>query len=617
MARSSNGRFSKASFAIQLRDGVTGPSRRMGASLGFLNNKLRSVERSVDRLNNKSLSGYSRRLRGATRETDRFKRSQAGAAKVSWSRLGDGLKGVATAATAAGAAIGFVLGRKLYELTDLAGRSQLAFQSMFGTKELGSDQLDNAVRLANTFGFQLGDTISQVQKFNSLGFTPVQAEELVKMGGDMRALGRSSEEVRRVFLQLGQINAKGKLQGEELIVLAENGVNLGMVYDRLGKKLGKTREEIIKMQGAGELKSGDALNSIAETILITLGQSKLGEAGKAAAENTLGGVVGLIGTRLETGLFNAARSAEPALVRGMQSIFRGVEQLGLTGTASPLTGFLENVGLLLEKIGPKLPAIVENFTKAFSAASGLDITGIDGLADRLPGIATQIGKIAGDMVTIAGYIGKLASIGDFFNITGSLGSGSGIKAEDYQKPKTFGIAQVASDDPMVKYGAEYRAKYHEVGSQAALGLANGISDNSNIAVDAARNMGTATLNALREEHETHSPSKAFHDIGVSAPEGLAFGMQESSDVAISSARGLGHDTLDSTAQALRSNSFNYGAITSGAADSITGNKNRSSISIGEIKIIVEGSSDPGATGRSVMQSLELELADLLERHSQG
>lgn len=549
------------------------------------------------------------KMRGAKRDMSAFDKSQRALGRTGYPSMLSGLKGIATGALIAGAAVGGLLTKKLYDLADLAGRSELAFKNMFGNSTQGQEQLERALSLADKFGFSIGDTIEQVQKFNALGFSAEQSGELVKLGGDMRALGASAEQIKRVFLQLGQIRSKGKLQGEELIVLAENGVNLGLVYERLSKKLKKPVEDIKKMQQAGELPAGAALNSIAESVLITLGKTQLGQAGEEAANNTVGGLIGRIGTKLERGLFDAAKEAEPALTRGMQSILTGLTSIGASTGKSPIVVFLESIGSLLERIGPKLPEMAESFSKAFGAVGDLNPKALDAFAARLPQIASEIGTIANGVSEIARLFsfigmtpGEAAKEGGS-NILGSFLSVLDMTPVQLVKKLLGGV------------DAEEQAKLF--GQSVATGIASGIQANSHIAEAAARNMASAVDSATRSELDIHSPSGVARELGGDWGDGMAFGMHDATDVAIGSARQLSRGVVDSSAEALRSMSSNYGSIASGAADSITNNRTRSSISIGEIRIVIDGSKDPQTAGKSVLSSLELELADLLERHAQG
>src|SRR5690606_23917083 len=98
------------------------------------------------------------------------------------------------------------------------------------------------------------------------------------------------DEVNRIWAQLGQIQAKGRLQGEELTTLAESGVSTGLVLSALSKQLGKTTGEVQKLISAGQVGSGDALNAIGAAILTKTGTRQFGQAGEQMATSTLSGM---------------------------------------------------------------------------------------------------------------------------------------------------------------------------------------------------------------------------------------------------------------------------------------------------------------------------------------
>lgn len=634
-----------AVFKVGLGDGVTKPARRMGQGVDALARSFQRLESASERAGKAAAVGTGKSRRAPGQGRQRSPRSGKGkAADLGWGgffkkgpspfkELTSDLKSMGVAAAITAGVVGGVLAAKVYNLAQLAGSSRLAFANMFGSEKEGNVQLEHSIDLANKFGLGLGETIGQVQKFTSLGFTPEQSDSLIAMGADMRALGRSTEEVNRIFLQLGQISAKGKLQGEELIVLAENGVNLGAVYDNLGRKLHKSREEIIAMQGKGELKSGTALNAIAETILQTVGKSKLGQAGEETAAKTVDGVVQKIGTRLETGLFKAVQKSEPGLVRGLNAVLNGLVGVKGDGIETTVSGFLDDIGRALERIGPQLPGLAKNFSEAFGQASGFKATNIESFGNALPGIATDLGTIAGHFASIVSWAAKLAKYGEFFSFMGPGLGGQGNPGSGSPAAKAFqGNSAV---DPMLKYGAvgdaakgmgwedskkKFQGNGYDLGANVSTGIAYGMSDNMSIATSAAQQLAAGVDSASRQQLDIHSPSGVFYDQGAMNDEGLAFGMYDNADVSIASARSVANRTVDASARALTSQSNGYGAITGAAAAAVSGGSGGAggrSISIQIGDIVIQGQPDPANAGKAVLQSLELELANLLERHMQG
>src|SRR5690606_28430602 len=85
---------------------------------------------------------------------------------------------------------------------------------------------------------------------------------------------------------------KGRLQAEELLQMSERGVSSKLVQEEIGKLLGKSQDEVRKLQEQGKIDAETALLGIEKAINRKLGQSQVGETGKRYAENTIDGIQG-------------------------------------------------------------------------------------------------------------------------------------------------------------------------------------------------------------------------------------------------------------------------------------------------------------------------------------
>jgi len=92
------------------------------------------------------------------------------------------------------------------------------------------------------------------------GFTTDEAKRLTQAMTDYSAAsGRGEETMGRVTLALGQIKAKGKLAGQEVLQLTEAGIN---VNDILARSFGKSTQEIVDMRERGLIPAGQAIEAI-------------------------------------------------------------------------------------------------------------------------------------------------------------------------------------------------------------------------------------------------------------------------------------------------------------------------------------------------------------------
>lgn len=124
------------------------------------------------------------------------------------------------------------------QLTNLEGSSAGAARAM-----------DWIETFATRTPLQVDETVAAYAKLKAFGIDPMNGT-LQALTDTMAATGGGTEQLNGMVLAIGQSWTKGKLQGEEALQLLERGVP---VYDLLAKKMGKTTEEIVAMQGAGEL----------------------------------------------------------------------------------------------------------------------------------------------------------------------------------------------------------------------------------------------------------------------------------------------------------------------------------------------------------------------------
>lgn len=123
-------------------------------------------------------------------------------------------------------------------LTNLLGSTESAAQAMGMIKDL-----------ASTTPFEVSALAESFVKLTAFGMQPTEAQ--MRSLSDVAAnLGGGTEVLTGVTLALGQAWVKGKLQGEEIMQMAERGVP---VWDALASATGRTVPELQKMSEAGKL----------------------------------------------------------------------------------------------------------------------------------------------------------------------------------------------------------------------------------------------------------------------------------------------------------------------------------------------------------------------------
>jgi len=539
----------QAEFTIRLIDRITAPAKQASVALHGLERRLKAMNKSV----------------------------KSWATDTAMPKLKDTL----TLAGAAMAGVAAAIGVATIKMADFSQRSRVGFALLAQYGASGDAIFEHARDLAVRLGIDVESTTDQYKKFLALQFNPKQADTLIKMGADMRALGASTEETHRIFLQLGQIAAKGKLQGEELIVLAENGLSTKLVYENLAKASGKSMDQIRKDISAGAVDSSMALNAIGATILQKTGQSEFGKAGETIAHSTLSGLFGLFKAKGQQTMQKAVEGIMPKIVDTGDSVFAALTA-GLEGKQgqATLAALQSGIGEAAEAIKAALPhvqefvsAFIEGFGEAwkFIGPAVSDFFGMfsasgPGATNQVKVIAKALGQIVvvlGALVIMLGgaFLAAIAGVTALFNI---------LKA--FWTAVMNGLGQLINC--FVEFFANIEAKIN------AGHVVNAVKDVAGQAVGAAKSaLGIA------------SPSRVFATIGENVVAGFSEGIDGASL----------HATLPMPAVP----SLDGGAMAAAGGAGVT-------FSAGAIQITVTGARDARETAREVQRVLASELAAALE-----
>mgnify|MGYP005852841791 CR=1 FL=1 len=166
------------------------------------------------------------------------------------------------------------------------------------------------------------------------------------------ATGRTSEEIARLSLAIGQVQAKGKLMGEEMRQLTNAGITIDYIVQGLNKRfpnLGVTVDNFYQKMRAGELKASLVMPALLDTL------EEFSGLGKEVAKNWAGIPIMLsnisrvvqrtaLGPALQElakpigefiGLFDL--EAHPETLRGLEDIGQS-----LATAIRPVTDFITN-----------------------------------------------------------------------------------------------------------------------------------------------------------------------------------------------------------------------------------------------------------------------------------
>jgi len=416
----------------------------------------------------------------------------------------------------------------------------------------GEQLFEHASALAVRFGLDLKDTTAAYTGLLAKQFNPAAADDIIRMGTDLKTLGADAEGVKGIFTAIGQIKAKGKFQAEEGMQLAERGLSMGSVQDEIGKTLGKSRAEVGKLMQAGQIDAETAITAIEKSVMTTLGTSKLGEAGAKAADTTIHGLLGRLDALKDTtGVKVTDKLTSPftklagqgvSKVEGFLASPEGVATIdqisAALGKGAELAGkFGESFG---SGFGDTIGAIGKSFQPLLDSLGG---PAGKGAGEIIGSIGKHLGEVVGLALGVAGAFGALTLgaivLGD------SLITGVG-KGFDWFIAK-IGDAILWGEDlgaRIRRWGGDLLDSTIKIGKNIITGLGDGISSMLSYPIDAAKGVASGVVDTLKGVLGIHSPSKVTGALGENAGESFGAGIsRQMGDVSARSAE-LGRAHVD-------------------------------------------------------------------------
>lgn len=197
------------------------------------------------------------------------------------------------------------------------------------------------------------------------GFTADEAKRLTQANIDYAAAsGQGAEVMDRIALALGQIKAKGKLAGQEVLQLTNAGLP---VRDILARAFNVTTAELQQMQEKGLIPADKAVEAITRSLEEDFGGAAKKQAGSLAGlTESLQDLKSIALREVFTGAFQAAQPYIATVVDTLSDPeFRAtLNEIGGALGGAVATG-LQQVSVL---IGPLLPQVSALFGQAMASA---------------------------------------------------------------------------------------------------------------------------------------------------------------------------------------------------------------------------------------------------------
>lgn len=192
--------------------------------------------------------------------------------------------------------------------------SQAAFGVFLGNAQLAAQYTQDLKKIAADTPFDLPGVMDAGKKLLAFGFDAQTSLNLLRTIGDASAaLGLGTEGIDRITLAIGQIQAKGRVLGDELLQLTEAGIP---AQEILAEKLGLTADQVKNIGDAG-IDANTAIQALTEGMNERFG---------GMAETLSNNMQGLIST-IEDNLQNIGGFAFEPLFDGLKNGLRQVRDL--------------------------------------------------------------------------------------------------------------------------------------------------------------------------------------------------------------------------------------------------------------------------------------------------
>lgn len=555
----------EAAFRLKLIDDGSGPARQAARSFGSLVSEVERTERAVGRLNSRRVLGGQRVTMRAwansTRPVQRgFRRMTAGIggatdSLIDFGAAGSALKMGAIGALTVGAAAGtYAMGRlagavakTATEYAIFGENARLALGQLAPDGDTGEGLLDLTKELSGRFGMDLQDTTASLQKLLASQFSTALSTDIIKMGADLRAIGAGAEDVKSAVVAISQIKGAGRLMGQELLQLANAGVSIELIRKEIGKLMGgKSAQEVIKLQEAGEIDADTAIQGILNAVKKKTGVDTLGEAGERFANSTIDGMVGRAKARGQIAALQIGDAVAGPLNKFVsRNLVRLDEFLASPEGMQKIEDFGRLLGDSFKLAGELLEEFGEGFLATFSEFDGIDGGRSILQAWSHPGTRQAVLEFGESLGTVARWVAELgATIARWSShfdtlfdvvmwmnpataawkgvgtvagwVSGDDGPAESQADKDRRLRQAFG-----NDDDLVAANDNGR----RVGESFGQGMANGIAGQRANVWAQADALASAALEGSRTGIDAHSPSRETFKLGGFFGEGFAGGMR--------------------------------------------------------------------------------------------
>lgn len=402
-------------------------------------------------------------------------------------------------------------------------------QSMSAALAMSGEKAEGLVRwiqeLAVKSPFSREGVSAAFRQAMAYGFASDEAQRLTQALIDFAAgSGASEGAMNQIALALGQIQAKGKLSGQEILQLVNAGIPVQQI---LAKAFGKSTAEIAKMTEQGLIPANAAI----EAIVQSLEQDFSGAAARQAesVSGLLTSLSDLKDINLTAFFGGFFEEVQPYLAEFVDALSDPAMQKNLADlgkSAGELVGSLVEGGREILNIWESMPDWMQNVTVALVGIEAMTPSLIDGLGHA----AVTLNNFGGTLKSIPGFLRDVNAA------QALLKEGAGV----FNVMSTGAAGVTAALGPLAVALAAVTAvavTYHETIVKAQKeGLAENVNAWAGAMQDAAEN-GKTTAAILDEYaagiqrvNQAHNDAGLIADLFVNRQEIIKNGLRETLNV---------------------------------------------------------------------------------------
>ncbi len=431
------------------------------------------------------------------------------------SMLGGPMAGLGVAFTAVAIAAGTAKGaidamisrdRQLRGLAILSG----------GNMEEAMRQRARFRDMADFLGMSPTDVANGMQELMTKGFSEVEAVRITQAGADLGAITPNFDP-SRMILAMSQIRQAGVLQGDELNQLAESGLPLQHVYERIGAAMGVAASEVRGLRGT--VPAAVAIQAILGGIQDTMGGDPLGTTAQQASQS-LGGQLERLQQAPERFFASLADMSGPMSERiaGVVAQLNAFFDPATPESQAMMEGVLSAIeGTIAFIQSTAIPAIQDLFTWLRDPVTKVQMMLLwDTAKSFFSFMAGAVSTAMSMWNELSGFVGGFGGI--VMHVLTAIGG-----AFDAWVLRPINALRTMFTTLTDLFTGNFTS-WREMGGRLMDAFALGITDFAMAPINAISNVGGEIIDTARDVLGIHSPSRVFMELGEQTATGFAMGV---------------------------------------------------------------------------------------------